>query len=140
MEASDAAIAPSDNLQLWRPASVQGCLLDTADAHHVIAVDQVSAADEAGTELLTPASAYTEGLVSFARVGRVADAREAIAAMGISITPLTAKIAEQAAELRAAHDRLRVPDAIVLATAQHLDAGLLTYDAGLARVAEASST
>lgn len=40
--------------------------------------------------------------------------------MGIAVTPLTAAIAERAAELRAAHDRLRLPDAIVLATAREL--------------------
>ena len=107
--------------------------------NHAIPVHQVAAADEAGTELLTPASAYSEALVSFARLGRVADAREAIAAMGISITPLTATVAERAAELRASHDRLRLPDAIVFATAQHHGAGLLTYDAGLAALAAASS-
>lgn len=116
-------------------ASVLIGLLDTADAHHTVAVDEVEAADQAGTPLLTPASAYSEALVPFARAGRVRDAREAIAAMGIAVTPLTATIAEHAAELRARHDRLRLPDAIVLATARDLSAALLTYDDRLARVA-----
>lgn len=116
-------------------ASVLIGLLDDADAHHTVAVDEVEAADQQGAVLLTPASAYSEALVSFARAGRVADAREAIAAMGISVTPLTAAIAERAAELRASHDRLRLPDAIVLATARDLNADLLTYDDRLARVA-----
>jgi predicted nucleic acid-binding protein len=114
-------------------ASVLIGLLDSADAHHALAVNEVEAADRAGSELLTPASAYSEALVSFARAARLTDAREAIAAMGISITPLTAAIAERAAELRAHHDRLRLPDAIVLATARELSAGLLTYDERLAR-------
>jgi predicted nucleic acid-binding protein len=56
-------------------------LLDTADAHHRQAVDRVDQADAAGTTLLTPASAYSEALVAFARAGRSADARDAIAAM-----------------------------------------------------------
>ena len=120
-------------------ASVLIGLLDAADAHHPIAVDQVAAADEARTELLTAASAYSEALVSFARVRRVADARAAIAAMGIAISPLTTAVAEHAAELRASHDGLRLPDAMVLATARQLGADLLTYDAGLARIAAASS-
>ena len=111
-------------------------LLDTADAHHEAAVDDVEAADLRGDDLVTPASAYSEALVAFARVGRVADAREAIAAMGIVVTPLTAAIGEHAAQLRAAHERLRLPDAIVLATARVLDAELLTYDDRLARVAD----
>lgn len=116
-------------------ASVLVGLLDTSDAHHTAAVDDVEAADLRGDELLTPASAYSEALVSFARAGRVADARDAIAAMGIVVTPLTAAIGETAAQLRAAHERLRLPDAIVLATARVLGAQLLTYDDGLAHVA-----
>ncbi len=117
-------------------ASVLIGLLDTADAHHEAAVDDVEAADLRGDDLVTPASAYSQALVAFARAGRVADAREAIAAMGIVVTPLTAAIGEHAAQLRAAHERLRLPDAIVLATARVLDAELLTYDDRLARVAD----
>jgi len=116
-------------------ASVLIGLLDTADAHHGSAVDDVESADQAGTPLVTPASAYSEALVSFARAGRVTDARVAIAAMGISVEPLTATIAERAAALRADHERLRLPDAIVLATSQHLHATLLTYDDQLSRIA-----
>ena len=117
-------------------ASVLIGLLDTADPHHAAAVDDVEAADLRGTDLLAPASAYSEALVSFARAGRVSDARDAIAAMGIAVTPLTATIAESAAQLRAARDRLRLLDAIVLATARALDAELLTYDDRLARIAD----
>ncbi len=117
-------------------ASVLIGLLDTSDAHHNAAVDDVEAADLRGDELLTPASAYSEALVSFARAERVADAREAVAAMGIVVTPLTAAIGEHAAELRAEHERLRLPDAIVLATARVLGSELLTYDDRLARVAD----
>jgi predicted nucleic acid-binding protein len=119
-------------------ASVLIGLLDTADAHHAVAVEQVEAADERGTNLLTPASAYSEALVSFARADRLSEAREAIAAMGISVTPLTAAIAERAAELRAAHDRLRLPDAIVLSTTRELGGELLTYDDRLGRIADSS--
>jgi predicted nucleic acid-binding protein len=114
-------------------------LLDTADAHHAVAIDDVEAADRAGTPLLTPASAYSEALAAIAHAGRVADAREAVAGMGISVTPLTSMIAERAAQLRAGHDGLRLPDAIVLATAQNLDADLLTYDDRLSRLAGQSS-
>ena len=117
-------------------ASVLIGLLDTSDAHHNAAVDDVEAADLRGDDLLTPASAYSEALVSFARAERIADAREAVAAMGIVVTPLTAAIGEHAAELRAAHERLRLPDAIVLATARVLGSELLTYDDRLARVAD----
>ena len=116
-------------------ASVLIGLLDTADAHHSQAVDDVEAADVAEEKLVAPASAYSEALVSFARAQQIRDARDAIAAMGITVTPMTSRIAEAAAELRAAHDRLRLPDAIVLATARDLHARLLTYDSVLANIA-----
>lgn len=117
-------------------ASVLIGLLDTADAHHEQAVDEVEAADRAGDTLLAPASAYSKALVSFARAGRMADAREAIAAMGITVVALSQAIAEHSAEIRASHDRLRLPDAIVLATARELGAQLLTYDDNLLKVAK----
>jgi predicted nucleic acid-binding protein len=116
-------------------ASVLIGLLDTADVHHRRAVDDVDAADSAGETLLVPASAYSEALVSFARAGRTSDARVAIAAMGIAVVAMTQPIAERAAEIRAKHDRLRLPDAIVLATARELRAQLLTYDDNLDKIA-----
>ncbi len=110
-------------------------LLDAADAHHDRAIGDVEAADQNKRNLLIPASAYSEVLVGFARAGRVRDAREAIAAMGISVARLTATIAETAAELRARHRSLRLPDAIVLACARDLDAELLSYDEQLNQLA-----
>ena len=119
-------------------ASVLIGLLDTADAHHDQTVGEVDAADLAGTTLIVPASAYSEALVSFARIDRIRDAREVIAAMGITVASMTASIAERASELRATHDRLRLPDAIVLATAREHDAQLLTYDENLSKIARKS--
>jgi predicted nucleic acid-binding protein len=116
-------------------ASVLIGLLDTADAHHQMAIDDVEAADRSGRVLHAPASAYSEALVAFARAGRVTEARDAIASMGITVTPLSASIAERAAQIRSDHDRLRLPDALVLATARELGAELLTYDDRLARTA-----
>lgn len=121
-------------------ASVLIGLLDTADPHHPAAVDDVEAADRSGAALKAPASAYSGALVAFARADRVTDARDAIAAMGITITPLTGAIAERAAALRAEHERLRLPDALVLATARHLGAELLTYDDRLSRIAAAGGS
>jgi predicted nucleic acid-binding protein len=116
-------------------ASVLIGLLDDADAYHQRAVDDVEAADEASRELVAPASAYSEAMVAFARVDRISDAREAIAAMGIRVAPLDARTAERAAELRARYSGLRLPDAIVLATAHELGGSLLTYDERLTRYA-----
>jgi predicted nucleic acid-binding protein len=117
-------------------ASVLIGLLDTADAHHQQALEHVDQADTAGASLLAPASAYSEALVAFARAGRTADARYAIGAMGITVVDMSQSIAERAAEIRAQHERLRLPDAIVLATARALGAELLTYDDRLERVAQ----
>jgi predicted nucleic acid-binding protein len=86
-------------------ASVLIGLLDAADNHRDRAVNEVDQADRADHQLLTPASAYSEALVPFARAGRVNDARDAIAGMGIAVVPLTAPIAERAAELRAGTNR-----------------------------------
>ncbi len=116
-------------------ASVLIGLLDTKDSHHDRAVDEVDQADRAYHQLLTPASAYSEALVAFARAGRVNDARGAIAGMGITVVPLTAPIAERAAELRAGRNSLRLPDALVLATAHEHDGVLLACDDRLARTA-----
>jgi predicted nucleic acid-binding protein len=114
-------------------ASVLIGLLDTADAHHDRSIQDVETADGEGRPLLTPASAYSEALVAFARADRVADARDAIAGIGITVVPLSQAIAERTAVLRARHETLRHPDAIVLATAQELDGELLTYDDRLSR-------
>ena len=116
-------------------ASVLIGLLDTKDSHHNGAVDEVDLADRADRPLLTPASAYSEALVAFARTGRLRDARDAISGMGITVASLTAPIAERAAELRARHDSLRLPDALVLATAHEHQGEVLTYDRRLARTA-----
>lgn len=114
-------------------ASVLIGLLDAADAHHERAVTAVDCADQAGHRLVAPSSAYSEALVAFARAGRLVDARDAIAAMGIEVTPLTAAMAERAAQLRADHKHLRLPDAIVVACSRELGGELLTYDDRLAR-------
>jgi predicted nucleic acid-binding protein len=121
-------------------ASVLIGLLDVADAHHSQAVDDVESGDRAGRRLLTPASAYSEALVAFARSGRLGEAREALAAMGLTVAPLTATMAELAAELRANHERLRLPGAIVVACARELGGELLTYDRRLMRLAAGGAT
>jgi predicted nucleic acid-binding protein len=84
-----------------------------------------------------PASAYAECLVGPARRGRdatrVVDAF--LADMAADVEPITRQLAARAAELRARHGgRLRLPDALVLATAIHLRADrVLTTDAGWPR-------
>jgi predicted nucleic acid-binding protein len=116
-------------------ASVLVGLLDTADAHHSPAVNDVESADQADRALFAPASAYAEALVAFARADRTREARDAIAAMGITIAPLSATMAERAAAVRVRHKHLRLPDAIVLACADELAGELLSCDERLRQVA-----
>jgi predicted nucleic acid-binding protein len=82
-----------------------------------------------------PQAPMARALVSFARAGRTREARDAVASMGITIAPLTATMAEQAAEARARHKHLRLPDQIVLACARELEGELLSYDERLLRTA-----
>jgi predicted nucleic acid-binding protein len=106
-------------------------VLDATDAHHGAARAALSAAVERGDALAVPASAYAECLVGPARRGR--DAMRAVDRflldLPADVEPITRQLATRAAELRARHRRLRLPDALVLATAIHLRADrVLTTD------------
>jgi predicted nucleic acid-binding protein len=76
------------------------------------------------SELVLPASVYSEVLVGPYRLGpaAVAKAEQAVAELGMRVEPLTAAMARRAAALRARHPALRLPDALVLATGELLDA------------------
>lgn len=109
-------------------------VLDGNDAHHESAKRAVRSAVERGDALAVPASAYAECLVGPARRGRdamrVVDAF--LADLAVDVEPITRQVGARAAQLRARHGaRLRLPDALVLATAMHLGAErVLTTDAG----------
>ncbi len=114
-------------------ASVLIAHLDPTDALHrraVVALQTVAADD-----LVLPASALAETLVAPARRGRLTEVRDAIERMLIRIQPLTDAMAQDAARLRAAHRSLRLPDALVIATGNDLDAAaVLTSDRKWARL------
>lgn len=118
-------------------ASVVIAFLDASDAHHQAAV---TALTSVGAEaLVLPASAYSEVLVDPARRGRdaLAVTREFVADLALRIAPLDSGIAQRAAALRAAHRSLRLPDALVLATADVLNAdSVLTADRSWTKVSE----
>ncbi len=109
-------------------------VLDADDAHHQGARDALKAALERGDALAVPASAYAEALVSPARRGR--EAMRAVDAfladLPAEVEPITRQVATRAAQLQARHGtRLRLPDALVLATALDLRADrVLTTDSG----------
>jgi predicted nucleic acid-binding protein len=101
--------------------------LDPADPHHAAAA--ASLAEHAGDDLRLPASAYAEALVGAYASGRADEVRNKIAALEIRVEPVDAGVAEQVAELRWQHRSLRLPDALVLATAEAVDADtVLTTD------------
>lgn len=105
--------------------------LDADDAHHGPAADAIRAAWERHDSLVVPASAYAEILVRPASRGATTVARvdAALDALAISVADATRAIARRAAVLRARRTSLRLPDALVIATAVELDADhLLTTD------------
>ena len=114
-------------------AGVLIAILNADDAHHGRAREALSAARNRGDRLIVPASAYAEILVaplrqSAASGDAVDDFLEALPAQ---VEPATREIARRAAELRARHGtRLRLPDALVVATAIVLEARrVVTTDA-----------
>jgi len=107
--------------------------LDDTDAHHDAAYAALSKAHDRNDRLVLPASAYAEVLVGPSRRGAdaVAAVEGLVARVPIGIEPLGADIARTAAELRARHRSLKLPDALIIATASHLDAEhLVTTDRG----------
>ena len=76
-----------------------------------------------------PASAYAEALVLPARMRRFDETRSRIQKLLIQIEEIGRETGESAARLRARHRSLRLPDALVLACGELLDAdAVLTTD------------
>lgn len=109
-------------------------ILDADDSHHPGSRAALTAAIERGDRLAVPASAYAEALVGPARRGEDAVRKVGLflADLPADVEPVTRQVAGRAAQLRATHGRgLRLPDALVIATALHLRADrILTTDAG----------
>jgi predicted nucleic acid-binding protein len=102
--------------------SVVIAFLDPDDALHAAAVKALTEHQHA--ELLMPTSAYAEILVAPYRVGGGAGAEiEAfLSDFGVRLQPITPEIARAAARLRSSSRGLRLPDALILATADELEA------------------
>jgi predicted nucleic acid-binding protein len=106
--------------------------LDAADAHH--RASSLALDEHAGDDLRVPASAWAEALVRHVRAGSVDRARNAVRDAEISVAAIDEAVAEEAAELRARHASVRLPDALVIAYAETIHAEeLLTTDARWAR-------
>jgi predicted nucleic acid-binding protein len=115
-------------------AGVVIAILDADDGHHAAARAALASRLQARDAIVLPTSAYAEVLVAPYRQGepavRAVDAF--LDALPATLQPLTGPIARVASRLRAEHGRrLRLPDALVVATALDLHADrVLTTDAG----------
>ena len=109
-------------------------LLDPSDTHHASATRAISEASARRDQLVIPASAYAECLVGPSRQGPtvVDHVRMFAEQLPLHIAALDRSIAEAAAGLRARHGgRMKLPDALVVATAIVVGADLLiTTDRG----------
>lgn len=111
--------------------SVVLALLDPEDALYDAAAGAVRRHRAAGARFAIPASVLAELLVGAARMGDdELDLRRhlVVAAFGPPV-PIDESVAVSAARIRAAHRSLRLPDALVLATADVVGAeAVLTGD------------
>ncbi len=109
-------------------ASVAIALFTATDAHHERARVELDAALDRDDALTIAASAYSEIMVHALRNERGDLIDRFVDRLRIEVVPVDRKIGRRAAELRATHRALRLPDALVLATAQLRGARLLTFD------------
>ncbi len=109
-------------------------ILDRDDAHHRAALAAVSSALERYDDLVVPVSAYAEAHVTPSRNGAPAIAiyDGLVDGLPSRVEPASRTIGAAAAELRARFGPvLKLPDALVIATAQVLQADrILTTDRG----------
>ncbi len=110
--------------------------LDPSDAHHDRAVSELRPRITDGDRLVISASVYAEVLVRPLLAGTDATVDDFLDSVRAEVVPVDRSIARQAAQLRARHNTLRLPDAFSLATALISGVELLTLDDGLRRVAE----
>jgi predicted nucleic acid-binding protein len=112
-------------------AGVIIAFLDGADAHHDAARSALSTALDNAERLSIAASALAECLVGPARrsTKAVELVRTVIDRLPVAVVHLDEEIATQAAMLRARHRSLKLPDALVIATAEQASADrLITTD------------
>jgi predicted nucleic acid-binding protein len=107
--------------------------LDESDAHHDASTRELESARRRGG-IAIPASALAESMVAPARKGdpSLEAVREFIDRLPVFVAELDAAVAIIAAQVRARHgQRLKLPDALVVATAINLEADVLvTTDRG----------
>lgn len=117
-------------------ADIVIAFLDPGDDQHAVAVAQLRPRLAAGDELLVGATVYAETIVPPLQRGTDTTVDEFLDSAGIAVVPIDRAIARRAAALRAEHRSLRLPDAMLLATAIATDSALLTLDKKLRRLAQ----
>ena len=118
-------------------ASVLLGVLDPEDAHHSASVQSLRAARSRGRQIHLPASAFAEVLVGAGRMGtETVNQTEAFVDSVVDVVyPVDRDVAKNAAALRAGHQSMRLPDALVIAVGRVTDASaVLTADARWRRV------
>ncbi len=116
-------------------ASVVIAFLDPDDGLHAAAA--AALVEHQQDELVIPASVYAEILVAPYRSGTeaVEEVETFLSDLAVRTEPITAAIARGAARLRSRLRGLRLPDALVLATADEIEADtVLTGDQSWASV------
>lgn len=105
--------------------------LDGDDSHHDASRQSLDECLSRNDRIVLPASAFAEALVGPSRSGEraVAMVRALIERLPIEVAPLDEAVAVEAAAIRAEHPGIKLPDALVVATAKVLDAErLVTTD------------
>lgn len=113
--------------------------LDAADAQHGHAIEELRLHLTGATEIVIGASVYAEVMVRPLQRRTDAKVDEFLDAIRARVIPIDREVARRAAQLRARHRALRLPDALGLAAALSCDAQLSTLDHGLGRIARAEA-
>jgi predicted nucleic acid-binding protein len=121
-------------------ADVLIAFLDPGDDQHSRAVRELRPRLTAGDELLVGATVYAEAIVRPLQQGTDATVDAFLDEAGAAVVPIDRTVARRAADLRARHTSLRLPDAMSLAVALEANASFLTLDRKLQRVADRART
>lgn len=120
-------------------ADVLIAFLDASDDQHQRAIDLLRPRLAAGARIVIAASVYAEILVHPLKSGSDQAVDDFLAAIGADVVAVDRDIARRAAQLRATHRSVRLPDALSLATAHVTKADLLTLDQRLEKIARRTS-
>ena len=120
-------------------ADVLIAFLDASDDQHQRAIDLLRPRLATGDRIVVGAGVYAEILVHPLKRGADQAIDDFLTAIGADIVAVDRDIARRAAQLRATHPSLRLPDALSLATAHATKSDLLTLDRRVQKVGRSTS-